>query len=154
MTWLNGKLGRRFAFGTAAGLLLSSLVFLVLFLQMYRGHLEAERANAVGQVTRLLQTSLENAMLKRDLEGLKTIVERLGGQQDIAGVFITNPAGEIRFSDRPERLGQIYRPAEDGLEPTTLFLADAAGREVLRAASRCSIVPPAWSATARRPRSR
>ena len=132
MTWLNGKLGRRFALGTAAGLLLSSLVFLVLFLQMYRGNLEAERTKAVGQVTRLLQTSLENAMLKRDLEGLKTIVERLGGQQDIAGVFITNPAGEIRFSDRPERLGQIYRPAEEGLEPTTLFVADAAGREVLR----------------------
>jgi signal transduction histidine kinase len=130
--WLNRKLGRRFALGTAAGLLLSSLVFLVLFLQMYRGNLEDERTKAVGQVTRLLQTSLENAMLKRDLEGLRTIVARLGEQPDIAGVFITNPAGEIRFSDRPERLGRVYRADDEGLEPTTRFLAEDAGREVLR----------------------
>ncbi len=132
MIWLNRKLGRRFALGTAAGLLLSSLVFLVLFVQMYRGTLEEERAKAVGQVTRLLQTSLENAMLKRDLEGLRTIVERLGSQPDIAGVFITNPTGEIRFSDRPERVGRIYATGEAQLEPTTRFVSEQAGREVLR----------------------
>lgn len=132
MIWLNGKLGRRFALGTAAGLLLSSLVFLVLFVQMYRGNLAGERTKALGQVTRLLQTSLENAMLKRDLEGLRTIVERLGEQPDIAGVFITNPAGEVRFSSRPAQLGQVYVPQEQGLEPTTRFVADPGGRELLR----------------------
>lgn len=134
MHWLNSSLNRKFAAGTAAGLLISSLVFLVLFIQLYSGQLEQERTGAATQVNHLLQTSLENAMLKRDLEGLKEILNRLGRQPDVLGVMITNPAGEVRFSSDPALLGRHIPP--DILatgSPGTVFMRDEAGRELLRA---------------------
>ena len=131
--WLERSLARRFALGTAAGLLASSVVFLVLFLGMYRQTLEHEKTAAVGQINSLLRSSLENAMLKRDLDGLRFLVSRLGSQDDIAAVFITNPAGEIRFANDPAMLGIDYgREWVGDLEPSTRFLTRDDGREVLR----------------------
>ena len=133
MHWLNSSLNRKFVAGTAAGLLISLLVFLGLFVHLYSGQLEQERTGAATQVNRLLQTSLENAMLKRDLEGLKEILNRLGQQPDVLGVMITNPAGEVRFSSDSTLLGRHIRP--DILAagaPRTEFMQDAAGRELLR----------------------
>ena len=74
--WLRSGLTRKFAVGTAAGLMAVSLLFLVVFVALYRIHLEGERRSAVEQVSRLFQTSLENAMLKRDLDGLSEGVGR------------------------------------------------------------------------------
>ena len=87
MHWLHSRLNRRFSMGTAAGLLASSLVFLMLYLGLYRTELASERAEAAEQVNQLLQTSLENAMLKRDIDGLRVIVDRLGQQPGIEAVF-------------------------------------------------------------------
>ena len=130
--WLRSRLSRKFAIGTAGGLLSSSVVFLVLFLALYRGELSAERAAAAEQVNRLLQTSLENAMLKQDLEGLRLIVDRLGSQTGIVTVFITNPAGEIRFASDPSLLGG-WQPADpDRRSAFTEFVDARQGREVLR----------------------
>ena len=132
MKWLNSRLGRKFAIGTAVGLLASSLLFLVLFLALYRGELAAERTAAAEQVNQLLQTSLENAMLKRDLEGLRLIVDRLGQQPGIDAVYITNPAGEIRFSSDPSLLGGLQAADPAQLTPFTSFTETAQGREILR----------------------
>ena len=132
MKWLNSRLGRKFAIGTAVGLLASSLLFLVLFLALYRGELAAERTAAAEQVNQLLQTSLENAMLKRDLEGLRLIVDRLGQQPGIDAVYITNPAGEIRFSSDPALLGGLQAADPDQLTPFTSFTETTQGREILR----------------------
>ncbi len=133
MHWLNQRLNRKFITGTAAGLLVSSLVFLALFANLYRDQLEQDRAHAAAQVNRLLQTSLENAMLKRDLEGLRTIVQRLGDQPDILAVRITNPAGEVRFASDQGLLGHRMHPAsklQSGA--STLFTRNQHGQEVLR----------------------
>ena len=131
--WLNRSLARRFALGTAIGLVVSSVVFLVLFLGMYRQTLEHEKTAAVGQINSLLRSSLENAMLKRDLDGLRFLVNRLGSQDGIAAVFITNPSGEIRFANDLATLGQQYgREWLADLEPSTRFLTRDDGREVLR----------------------
>ena len=131
--WLSQSLARRFALGTAAGLVVSSVVFLFLFVGMYRQTLEHEKTAAVGQINSLLRSSLENAMLKRDLEGLRFLVSRLGSQDGIAAVFITNPAGEIRFANDLAVLGQHYgREWVADLEPSTRFLTRDDGREVLR----------------------
>jgi len=132
-TWLNGSLGRRFALGTAIGLVVSSVVFLLLFVGMYRQTLEHEKRAAVSQINNLLRSSLENAMLKRDLDGLRFIVSRLGAQEGIAAVFITNPAGEVRFADDPAVLGNRYgREWAADLEASTRFLTRQDGREVLQ----------------------
>jgi signal transduction histidine kinase len=104
------SLNRKFALGTAAGLLISSLCFLLLFVGFYRGQLKDNRADTGAQIAQVLTISLENAMLKRDLEGVRDIVQRLGDSDQIDAVFITNPKGEVRFSSDPERLGQILLP--------------------------------------------
>ena len=121
MHWLRSRLNRKFALGTAGGLLASSLIFLVLFLALYRGELADERAAAAEQVNQLLQTSLENAMLKRDLEGLRVIVDRLGQQPGIEAVFITNPAGEIRFASDPALLGGLQSTDPDRRAASTIL---------------------------------
>lgn len=120
--------------GTAAGLLVSSLVFLILYLGLYQEQLGQQRQETVIQINRLLQTSLENAMLKRDIEGLREIVLRLGSQPGITAVTITNALGQVRFSSLPERFGTPFDqpiPAQ----PTTVFVTAPDGTEVLRSAN-------------------
>ncbi len=110
----NSKLSRKLLAGLAAGLLLASVAFLVLFIEMYRTRLEVERANTSEQVNRLLQVSLENAMLKRDLPGLTDIVRRLGEQPGISSVRIVNPEREVRFASDPAAVGTRLTAAEIG----------------------------------------
>ncbi len=131
--WLNSSLNRKFVIGIASGLIMSSLVFLLLFITMYRGELENQRAEAATQINRLLQASLENAMLKRDLDGLRSIVNRLGSQENIHSVRIINPKGEVRFSNRAEL---IYQQMDISIararDTSTSFIQDDRGNEVLR----------------------
>jgi signal transduction histidine kinase/HAMP domain-containing protein len=133
MNWLSQSLNRKFAAGTAAGLLASSLFFLVLFVNLYRGQLERERTDAATQVTRLLQASLEHVMLRRDVEGLREIVRRLGEEPGIQQVRITNPAGEVRFASDMRELGTTIAPAPDlGDRPGMQILDDGGGRTLVR----------------------
>lgn len=133
MKWINNSLNRKFIIGTAAGLIVSSFVFLILFITMYQSELERERAEAVTHVNNLLQSSLENAMLKRDIDGLRTIVDRLGMQKNITDVMISNPSGQIRFSSHPARLGkQLEKDMVKSLTSTTQFMLDDTGYEVMR----------------------
>ncbi|MEW7979082.1 MAG: ATP-binding protein [Candidatus Sedimenticola endophacoides] len=143
LLWIGESLTRKFLLGTAFGLLTTSLVFLLLFLGMYRAQLQFERSEASRQVNALLQASLENAMLKRDLEGLRDIVERLGRQDGITSVMIINPANEVRFTSEPSLLGHRYSPETDstciqchaGGERSgqyTMFMENEQGKEVLR----------------------
>ncbi len=113
----------------------ASLLFAILFLGLYRDQLERERAATSAQINRLLRVALENAMLKRDVPGLRDIVQRMGQQPGVVGVMILEPAGEVRFASQPERLGQRLPQllgGETNGVPTTSFIADAGGREVLR----------------------
>lgn len=136
MRWLANNLTRKFAFGTAAGLLISSLVFLYLYMHLYQTELAMERANVAEQVNSLLQTSLENAMLKRDLEGLQYIVNKLGNQPGIVSVFITNPGGEVRFANSKDQVGRKVPPPDapslKKASPITLFTQGEQGMELLR----------------------
>lgn len=104
--WIAGSLSRKLVFGLAAILAVSSLVFLALFIRMYQNQLADEYAKASSQVNLLLQASLENAMLNRDLSGLNRIVRRLGRQKHIHKVMILNPDYEVRFSSSA---GQLHK---------------------------------------------
>lgn len=142
MNWLNQSLNRKFAAGTAAGLLASSLFFLVLFVNLYRGQLERERTDAAVQVTRLLQASLEHVMLKRDVDGLTEIVRRLGEEPGIQKVRITNPAGEVRFASDARELGAVMAPEPAlGHEPSMQILDDGAGQTLVRSINPISNKP-------------
>lgn len=133
MNWFGKSLSYKFTLATIAGFLISSLVFLGLFLAFYQTELERERAQAARDVNRLLQSSLENAMLKRDLDGLIFIVNRLGGQPNINGVMIANPSGKVRFSSNAERLDLVLgRELIQLKNPQTYFMQDEQGVDVLR----------------------
>ncbi len=129
---MGAALSRKFLIFLGAELLAASMIFLAVFVGIYRGELEAERAQVSAQMNQLLQASLENAMLKRDLDGLKTIVERLGQQDNVAGVVIVNPEGEVRFASTPSWLGRRLDPGPGGFVLGTQFLAEEDGEEILR----------------------
>lgn len=82
----------------------ASLALGVLFLGLYRDQLLQERAEVSMQLNRMLQVTWENAMLKRDVEGLRDIVAKLGGLNGIRDVLILSPAGEVRFASDPEKM--------------------------------------------------
>jgi len=141
--WLDKGLNRKFAIGTAVGLLVSSMSFLVLFVSLYQTQLEKERTGAAAQVTSLLQTSLENAMIKRDLDGLRDIVHRLGHEPGVFGVMISNPKGEVRFASRAQDLGTEVPENQHAMtQVATLFLDDANGSPVLRSITPVKNKPP------------
>lgn len=133
MGWSTNSLNYKFTIATIAGFLVSSLVFCTLFLAFYQNKLEKDRTQAVREVNMLLKTSLENAMLKRDLDGLKFIVNRLGAQPKIRSVMITNPSGEVRFSSDSDRLGLLIdKHLIDADNPHTVFMRNEQNIEVLR----------------------
>jgi signal transduction histidine kinase len=127
---MSASLSRKVATAVAAVLAAASLVFLVLFVSLYRAQLEEERSMASERINRLLQASLENAMVKRDLDGLRGIIHRLGQQDGIAGVMILNPDREVRFASDEAMLGQVM--PDESFEPHTRFTTSAEGDEVLR----------------------
>ncbi|MES9877023.1 MAG: ATP-binding protein [Candidatus Sedimenticola sp. PURPLELP] len=140
--WMNSRLNRRFIAATAAGLLVSTLIFILLFIGMYRSEIGHAQKEAASQVNQLLRTSLENAMLKRDLEGLRSIVSGLGNQPNIVDIMITNPAGEIRFSSSNNLLGKhLFHDASER-EATTGFVINHQGSEVLRSINPVQNKPP------------
>lgn len=113
----------------------ASLVLGVLFLGLYRDQLIHERAEVSMQLNRMLQVTWENAMLKRDVEGLRDIVAKLGGLSGIRDVVILSPAGEVRFASDPEKIGrqlaEIAQATSLG-SPVTRFETYSSGGEVLR----------------------
>jgi PAS domain S-box-containing protein len=140
------NLATRLALSLVAQLVVVSAVFLGGFVALYRANLETERRQAAEKVGLLLQASLENAMLKRDIDGLRDIVDRLGALDDIVSVMILAPSGEVRFASRRERLGRRFEPVERALCPDcrisiaadgadrrsdAAFMSDD-GREILR----------------------
>lgn len=137
------SLRHKFLLGTAVGLLTLSLALLGLAAALYQHQLTQERSQASREVNRLLQAALENAMLKRDLPGLREIIARLGQQSDVRGAMIVAPGGEIRFASNPALIGQTFPLLEYGLcldcpqqtqsvKLAALFTHDAQGREVMR----------------------
>ena len=81
-------------------------------------------------------------MLKRDLPGLRQIVQRLGDQEGIVNVYIINPAREVRFAAHKEALGRYLSMADLGcpqcenvhtdMRKLASFTKGGAGRDLLR----------------------
>lgn len=123
----------------ARGVLLvtgGSLVLLgVLFLGLYKNQLMQERAEISLQLNRMLQFTWENAMLKRDIDGLRDIIAKMGKLQGIRDVLLLSPSGEVRLASDPAKLGRrmptLPQAVTDGI-PLSRFERLAFGVEVLR----------------------
>lgn len=142
MSGARNRLGSKILLVMGAVLLAASLAGLVLLVTFYRQQLLAERQMVSSKLGAMLQITLENAMLKRDLDGLREIVMRLGRSENVSAVEIVNPDGEVRFSSHPDRIGHHYRDLAgvcpscglggDREETGAAFMRDAQGGEVLR----------------------
>lgn len=104
-----------------------------MFLVFYEAELKRERIQAAKDVNRLLQSSLENSMLKRDLPGLIYIINRLGEQSNINRVMISNPSGTVRFSSDADSIEKhLDKELIRNPRPHTLFMQNDQGVDVLR----------------------
>jgi signal transduction histidine kinase/HAMP domain-containing protein len=132
--FMGSRLGRRFVTVLMTTLTLTSLLFLVFFVWSYRDRLVQENARASARINSLLEASLKNAMLKRDIEGLRAIIADIGGREDIAAVAILSPEGEIRFATDTAYVGQ--HAADLGVtlagNGSSTFVVLPDGHEVLR----------------------
>jgi hypothetical protein len=145
--WVGARLQRKIVLILALILLIISSLLLVWLMDRYQDRLIGEQARASLQVNQLLQASLENAMLKRDIQGLRDIVDKLGVQDGIVGAMILSPMLEIRFSSDSAHLGTIVSDpviseALMSQEPRTSLIVAADGTELLRS------VNPATRSTA------
>ncbi len=104
--WLAARSERKLVAVMLGVALASALVFLALALTMAERGVQAEHEASARRIAELFEASLKNAMLKRDLPGLRDIIEHLGETPGIRDVLILNPAGEVRFAAHSDRLGQ------------------------------------------------
>lgn len=122
---------------------LVSACFLLMFYYFYNQQIAEERTQASHSVSLLLKSSLERAMLRRDLPGLRDIISDMVKHEGVAEVMILNPNGEVRFASRPERLGISAEfiiqefcpnctPSALPLEPVSRFFTPEGGPEMLR----------------------
>lgn len=134
--WVAARLQRRMVVALAVVLIALSAVVLGVVSGLYRARLATEMERAALQVSGLLHAALENAMLKRDLPGLRAIVAELGTDPDIRAVRILNPDFEVRFASDPGlEGGRLDSPAIRRALASRTPLTDlqAAGPDVVRA---------------------
>lgn len=128
--WVGASLQRRMILALAAVLFALSTVFLGLVSGLYRARLASEMERASLQVSGLLHAALENAMLKRDLPGLRAIIADLGEDPDIRAVRILNPDLEVRFASDPAREGEVMEsPTIRRALDSRVALTEMAGEE-------------------------
>ncbi len=131
-------LGRRILMVLAAVLTACSLLFLTLFVFALRNRLIEEHQRASAEVNILLEASLKNAMLNRDLEGLRSILAEIRKEQNVADVYVLNPAGEVRFATDAGAEGRAFEEVSGAALPAkptenmTAMTTTRAGHAVLR----------------------
>lgn len=95
--WLNASLSRRLTLGLIVALLTSAALVVALGLMIGQNALRQQQEDAARGVTRLFEASLQNAMIKRDLEGMAGILQQLGQTPGVAQARLLSPSGEVRF---------------------------------------------------------
>jgi signal transduction histidine kinase len=130
-------LGRRILLVLAAVLTACSLLFLSLFIIALRNRLIEDHERAATQVNTLLEAALKNAMLNRDLDGLRSILAEIRREEHVANVYVLNPAGDVRFATDMAAEGKPFAGLGGNVLPnpdsaSSAFTQIPAGDMVLR----------------------
>ncbi len=99
-----------------------SAVFLMAVVELYRDRITAEQTRSATRYNALLQATLENAMLKRDLSGLQAVLDDVAGNPEIVALRILDPAREVRFAAGHGDVGATLAAGaigQDGPSPST-----------------------------------
>lgn len=109
---------------------------------LHRHALLAELRASITTQGALLEQGLRHAMLDRDPRLLADLVQRLGREPEVVGVFVLNKKGDVRFASDPALVGSRLSPSDPTClichqEPTrergeTAIYRHADGRRVLR----------------------
>ncbi|QTD45109.1 sensor histidine kinase [Ottowia testudinis] len=113
--WLQASLARRLMLGLAVALLVSAAVLVVLALAIGRDGLRRQHEAAAERVARLFEASLQNAMLKRDLDGMAGILTSLGQSPGVAQARLLEPGGTVRFASHTRAVGSAAQAELAGL---------------------------------------
>ena len=113
--WLHASLARRLMLGLAVALMVSALLLIVLALAIGRDSLHRQHEAAARREARLFEASLQNAMLKRDLDGMAGILTSLGQSPGVAQARLLAPNGAVRFASQPQAVGGAAPEALQGL---------------------------------------
>ena len=96
--WLSVSVSRRLTLGLIVALLVSAIVVITLALIIGQDALKRQQEDAAHRVARLFEASLQNAMLKRDLDGMADILRHLGHAPGVSQARLLAPNGEVRFA--------------------------------------------------------
>ena len=113
--WLRVSLARRLMLGLAVALLASAALLVVLALAIGRDSLRRQHEAAAQRVAHLFEASLQNAMLKRDLDGMAGILASLGQSSGVTQARLLAPNGAVRFASQPQAVGTNAWSQIDGL---------------------------------------
>ena len=113
--WLAVSLARRLTLGLIVALLVSTGVLALLALAAGHDTLRKEHEAAAHRLSRVFEASLHNAMLRRDLDGMATILSALGQSPGVAEARLAEPGGIVRFASRTPAIGSNAQQQLQGL---------------------------------------
>jgi PAS domain S-box-containing protein len=109
------SLSRRLALQLLLALLAGAAVLLAASVWVGQRALRHEHESASLREAELLEASLHNAMLQRDLAGLARLIDTLGSLPGLRAAALLEPGGQVRFASQADRLGGDERAALAGL---------------------------------------
>ena len=126
------SLNQKLIIGTVAGILVSVVVFVVIFSFLYKKQLYSERENAASQINQLFHALLKKTMLNNQKDELNHLIGNLVQQNpDLSSIFILSNSGKIVFSNVERNIGT--RPDLNLQDTSSLFnIIVKEDKEVLR----------------------
>ena len=105
MRW---TLSIKIALGIAVILIASMGISVALGNIIARNKLMADYRDYTINLSELAQTGFEDAMMIKDPDKIKKIIQAIGTRAHIAGVAVFNKRGEIKYSHNPDDVGRIF----------------------------------------------
>jgi PAS domain S-box-containing protein len=106
---LPASLAQRLTLGLVVSLIVSVGVLVALATAVTRASLRHEQEAAATRLARVFEASLQNAMLKRDLDGMAGILAALGQAPGVSQARLAEPRGTVRFASDPRAIGSSVR---------------------------------------------
>lgn len=79
----------------------------LIFIRAQRSHILAEVVHSSESVAETIRLSINHDMLGNRREGVREVIESVGGHSGIAGVRLFNKEGRITYSSRAEEVGRV-----------------------------------------------
>ena len=105
MRW---TLSVKIALGIAAILIAAMSASVILNVIFVRNQLMADNRHYAIHLSEIAEAGLENAMIIKDPEKIKSIMQSIGSSADIVGVAVFNKRGEIKYSINPGDVGRTF----------------------------------------------